>query len=265
MTISVRAGHQTFSQSFGSGPAKALAIHCSLAHSGAWAGVAGHLADKVTLEAFDMPGHGQSDGWDGEVDFSTLTTKIAASFFEAPMHLIGHSFGALVALRLAQAAPAAVLSLTLIEPVLFAAARTRPEWDQHVAEMVPFVRAMESRDLDAAAEAFIALWGGGVPWVEQSERSRDYAAQRIHLIAAGAPATHDDNAGLLAEGALESLLIPVMLIRGEASPSIIRAITDELAARLPDVGTADVAGAGHMLPLTHARQVAGLIEVNITR
>ena len=45
----------------------------------------------------------------------------------------------------------------------------------------------------------------------------------------------------------------------------INAIADEVAARLPDVGVADVEGAGHMLPVTHAKQCAGLIEVNVTR
>ena len=265
MPKAMRAGHPTFWQDFGSGPARALALHCSLAHSGAWSGVADVLADAVTMTAFDLPGHGQSGDWDGQEDYGTLTTKIAASFIEEPMHLIGHSFGAVAALRLAQAAPEVVLSLTMIEPVLFAAAKGRPEWDAHVAEIGAFVRAMEAQDRMRAAQEFTTLWGTGTDWEALTPRARDYAADRIHLIPAGAPAIYDDNARTLAPGALEALVMPVMLIRGDRSPSVITAITDELAARLPDVGTADVEGAGHMLPITHPDQTAGLIEVNINR
>lgn len=265
MPKAMRAGHPTFWQDFGTGPEKALAIHAGLMQSQAWSAVGERLADKVTLTAFDLPGHGQSGDWDGQDDYTTLCAKVAASFFEEPMHLIGHSFGAVVALRLAQAAPVVVKSLTLIEPVLFAAAKGCPEWDTHVMELAPFVRAMEARDREAAAEAFTRIWGSEAAWGTQSPRARAYAAERIHLIPAAAPATYDDNARTLAPGALEALTMPVMLIRGEGSPTVIRAITDELAARLPDVGTADVAGAGHMLPLTHPAQTAGLIEVNISR
>ena len=38
-----------------------------------------------------------------------------------------------------------------------------------------------------------------------------------------------------------------------------------LAARLPDVGVAVVPGAGHMVPLTHPTEVAGLVAVNLDR
>ncbi len=52
---------------------------------------------------------------------------------------------------------------------------------------------------------------------------------------------------------------------GEDSPPVIPAIADALAARLPDVGRARVPGAGHMLPITHPRQVAELIGLNLDR
>lgn len=265
MPKDVRAGQATFWQVLGEGPRSALAIHCSLAHSGAWGGVAERLWGKLALTAFDLPGHGQSDDWDGQEDFVTLTTRIAASFVEEPMDLIGHSVGAVAALRLTLAAPEAVRTLTLIEPVLFAAAKGHPEWDEHLAEIAPYERAMEAGDRTAAAREFTRVWGTGADWDSVSSRSRSYTEERIHLIPAGTPANYDDNGGILEPGGLECLPMPVMLIRGERSPSIIRRVADEIAARLPDVGVAEVEGAGHMLPITHPAQVAGLIEVNINR
>ncbi|CAN0585902.1 unnamed protein product, partial [Ectocarpus sp. 12 AP-2014] len=52
----------------GQGPRQALAIHCTMARSGAWKGVARALDDIAEITAFDLPGHGQSADWDGQGD-----------------------------------------------------------------------------------------------------------------------------------------------------------------------------------------------------
>ena len=59
--------------------------------------------------------------------------------------------------------------------------------------------------------------------------------------------------------------MPVMLIRGASSAPVMAPILEALAARLPDVGVAVVPGAGHMVPLTHPAEVAGLVAVNLDR
>ena len=59
--------------------------------------------------------------------------------------------------------------------------------------------------------------------------------------------------------------MPGMIIIGTACPPVIGRIAEEIAARLADVGLAEVPGAGHLLPVTHAAQVAGLIDVNLSR
>ncbi len=265
MTIEDRAGIATFSRHWGQGAEPALMIHCSLAHSGVWAGVAGRLGGHLSMTAFDLPGHGQSADWDGQGDYGRRATEVAATFYTEPMHLIGHSFGAVIALRLALAAPEGVRSLTLIEPVLFAAARGHPEWDRNEADFAPVKAALATGDREAAARAFMAIWGAGTEWHDLPARARQDAVARIDLIAAGDPMLRDDNARLLAPGRLEELDAPTMLIRGTGSPPVIARVTEEIAARLPDVGVAEVPGAGHMLPVTHSDQVAGLIGVNVSR
>lgn len=265
MPAGVRAGHPTFWQVFGTGARPALAVHCSLASSNAWAGVADRLADRLTLTAFDLPGHGRSAPWPGEGDFLTLVAQIAASFVEAPLDLIGHSFGAVAALRLAIAAPEAVRSLTLVEPVLFAAVMDTPEWNENLRVMERYRMALAAGERERAAEAFSAVWGSGQPWERMGKADRDVITGRIGLIEAGTPALFEDSGGILAPDALESLDMPVLLIRGTASPPIIERIAEAIAARLPDVGIATVPGAGHMLPITHPAETAGLIGVNLDR
>jgi len=218
------------------------------------------------LTAPDLPGHGRSADWDGSTDFHGLTTRIAealalASGGGAPVDLLGHSFGATVALRLALERPDLVRSLTLVEPVLFAAARAGggPEFAAHQAALLPFERAIAAGDRELAAELFQALWGGDAPFNSLAEPQRRYIADRIHLIAAADPVLTQDIPGLLAPGRLESLSLPVLMIEGAKSPPVVAAIQRELIGRLPDARRVVVVGAGHMTPITHATQVAAVI------
>jgi pimeloyl-ACP methyl ester carboxylesterase len=57
----------------------------------------------------------------------------------------------------------------------------------------------------------------------------------------------------------------VLIVRGDRSPAIIEGIAEAIAVRLPDVGVATVPGAGHMVPITHPAETAGLIGVNLDR
>jgi lipase len=62
---------------------------------------------------------------------------------------------------------------------------------------------------------------------------------------------------------LESLGVPVLLIEGGASPPVIGAIHAELARRLPMATRLSVAGAGHMVPITHPEPVAAAIAAHL--
>lgn len=252
-----RAGTGIFWRQYGDAPDTVL-IHCSLAHQGAWA----LLVKQTGIRgiAFDMPGHGRSDPWDGITDYQSQAADISASFCSAPMHLVGHSFGATVALRLALDRPDLVRSLVLIEPVFFAAARGTPELRDYEASFAPFVRAMESADHVRAAETFTDVWGTGQPWAELSADQHRYIIDRIHLIPAGSPAMNDDNAGQLEDGRLEALEIPTLLMRADRSAPVTAAINASLAKRLPKSKCVLVKGPGHMGPLTHPHLYRGPIQ-----
>jgi pimeloyl-ACP methyl ester carboxylesterase len=142
MHTDIRQGHEIFWQTIGTGPRPALAVHCTLGASQLWGPVLAPLGEQISATAFDQPNHGQSAPWDASGAapgaFQTLVTQIAASFIDRPVDLIGHSFGASVALRIAVAAPEAVRSLTLIEPVLFAAVEGSEKWRELRAHQANF-------------------------------------------------------------------------------------------------------------------------------
>lgn len=257
MPRSAKAGFPTYWTEFGFGARRALAIHCSLSSSGSWGGLARYLGGALTITAFDLPGHGRSGDWDDRGEIQKITVEIAAAFIARPADVIGHSFGATVALRLAAEQPALVRSLILIEPVFFAVAfADHPQIRaRHEAVMQDYAKAAEAGDRIAAAREFTAVWGDGRPWEAIPEEQRIALANRIEIVQAADAALLEDVGGLLKPGVLDSIEIPTLLIEGSRSPGIIAEINEALAARLPRAERAVIMGAAHMAPVTHPAQV----------
>jgi lipase len=103
-------------------------------------------------------------------------------------------------LQIALEMPEMVRTLTLIEPVLFAAAKGFPEYEAFRTGDGTLQGGACCGRADACGRKFTQIWGTGTPWNQIEERSRQYMADRIHLIEAGMPALADDNFGILAEG-----------------------------------------------------------------
>ena len=274
------AGHDTALWQWDrGGDRRLLMLHCSLAHGGAWYGLSERL-HGFQIVAPDLPGHGASAGCSAdpatlEGDIHGLSTAIAIELAERmadeagqPIDLMGHSFGGTLALRLALQRPDLVRRLVLIEPVLFAAARQMPGaspagWQSYIQAQQPINAAIAIGDFERAAGLFHAIWGSGTALECLPERARRYIVKRIALVSAMAPDLEADRPGLLAPGRLEALGAPVLLAEGGDSPAVIAAIHNGLAARLPRATRLQIAGAGHMLPLTHAAQLAPAIQAHL--
>jgi pimeloyl-ACP methyl ester carboxylesterase len=253
----------------GAGPERALALHCTMAFGGAWSGLARHLGDRLTLVAPDMPSHGRSADWDERSDFSdTVYQASLDAMDEGPMHVIGHSFGAMTALRLAVAHPERVRSLTVIEPVFFAVAhRMRPEvMDDHDARAASFTAAIASGDREGAARVFNRMWSVDAPkWDAIPQRTRDAMARAIHVVPDTQAFLYEDTSELLAPGALDACEIPTLVMRGEAAHPAIVAVNDGLAEIMPNARQAVIPEAGHMAPISHPAEVAAEIGALLDR
>ncbi|GLS86396.1 lipase LipV [Cypionkella aquatica] len=248
-----------------------LALHCSLAHAGAWSGLAAAL-HGVTITATDAPGHGRAPDWLADSDMHSLATAQSIAMVEslgagAAIDLISHSFGGTVALRIAVTRPDLVRSLTLIEPVIFAAARAvdAAAFQHFRDEHLEFGALVAAGDLEAAAAMFHAHWGSGERLADLPERTRAYMVDRIHLIVAQNPTLLDDAAGILRPGGLERVAAPVLLIEGAQSPAIIDTLHRALALRLPQCSRLIVPEAGHMVAISHAAQIAPSVQAHLDR
>ncbi len=258
-----RAGIATAAITRGEGARPALLLHCSLASARSLVPLMDRLGDVLSMTAIDLPGHGRSDPWTGEGDYLARCTDVAESFCDGGRVLVGHSFGAVVALALMARRPDLVRSAVLIEPVLFAAAAGTEAFEAHRQGHGAIRRALAAGDRERATALFTGAWGTGQDWSAIPEAQRRAMADRIHLVEASAPGLSEDSTGILAKGRLDRVGAPVLLLRGAESHPVVPEIAQGLLRRLPDAREQVLPGAAHMAPLTHPEAVAGAIRAHL--
>ena len=243
----------------GAGPG-VVCLHANASASGQWRDLMAELAAGFHVLAPDLFGAGGSPAWSGS---RPLSLRDEAEFIEpvlaaagSPLYLVGHSYGAAVALIAALANPGRVRAMALYEPTLFSlidAEGPSPNAADGIRGVVAEVdAALDAGDLDGAAEAFIDYWLAAGAW-------RQTPASRKPAIAASmANAPHWGNA-LFREptrlSAFESLDVPVLFMSGTRSTASALGVARLLTGALPRVRTLEFEDLGHMGPVTHPQVV----------
>lgn len=180
-----------------------------------------------------------------------------------PAHLVGHSYGGLVALSLAGRRPDLVRSIALYEPVAFGVLHDPPDAeglaDLRRLSTNPIFRASD-RGTEAWLEVFVDFWSGPGAWAALAEPTRQSFLASGRVVAEGVIALTDDRTPASAHSGITA---SALLIRGERSPVAARRVTAILSTALPHARLAEVDGAGHMGPLSHGREVNELIAAHI--
>jgi len=266
MPEGILAGTHAYWRQQGTGSRPVFFLHCTLGHSGAWKGVMSHLAPDCQMVAMDLPGHGRTGARDLSRTWQTQSRDMALELIEAgptPVDLVGHSFGATVALRLALERPDLVRSLTLIESVFFSAAKdaNRPEFDTHMNAHLGFYDLLDKQDKTGAARAFSNLWGGQVPFDSLPQAQRDYMADRIDMIRAGGESLLGEGPDYIPLARVAQMTVPVLLIEGSKTDPIVGAVHASLDDVLPNSVRQIIDGGGHMVPISHPYEVARAMRV----
>jgi pimeloyl-ACP methyl ester carboxylesterase len=241
-----------------------ICLHSSASSSAQWRPLMDALADRYRVLAVDLYGSGKSPAWP---DDRPLTLADEAALLDAVIagaggrcHLVGHSYGAAVAMAAALSDPTRVESLVVFEPILFALLMAddpaQPAAREIVAVRDDTVAALDRDDPHAAAARFIDYWMGAGAWSRTAEARRDGIARAIGAVPAQFDAAFSDPTPL---SAFASLDVPVLCITGSASPVSARAVTQLLAALMPRSVAVELDGVGHMAPITHADRVNALI------
>jgi pimeloyl-ACP methyl ester carboxylesterase len=132
----------------GDGPV-VLCLHSSTGTHAQWNGLADALSGRWQVVAPDLHGHGRSPAWPTavlntlHVDANAVTQLVqpAWGLVRRGIHLVGHSYGAAVAMQIALRHPQWVRSLTLYEPVAVGIVRRLAPQDAALDE----VREIASR------------------------------------------------------------------------------------------------------------------------
>jgi pimeloyl-ACP methyl ester carboxylesterase len=245
----------------GKGPAVVIG-HCSSASHKEWLPLIETLRSDWRVLAPDFIGYGRSDPWPAEEPFSTdadVNVLLAvAKKTKGPLHLVGHSYGAALALEAARTLGPRVKSLTLVEPVTFQLLRQEgwPEWAEVEQLGLAVLGPVAKGEDRAAAAAFMSYWLGRWRWWLSPERFKVAIAATIpkvaleFTIAIDAPTSLQDYAEVTA---------PTLLIKGSKTRAPTRAVVDLLGATLPNATLESLKGAGHMSPFTHPAALNRLI------
>ncbi|HEX9874188.1 MAG TPA: alpha/beta fold hydrolase [Deferrimonas sp.] len=244
-------------------------LHCSMSSKDQWRSLARLLKGEYRVIAFDLYGYGETPLPAG-IDTFSLGDEIAlverglAGLLEEgePFHLVGHSYGGAVALRLAHDRPERLRSLTLFEPVAFHLLRRDDPALQPVLQMArDLAAALGAGDPLAAAARFIDYWGGEGSFAATSLRTRELLAASIVKAPADFRALLDDPLSL---DDCRTLDLPICLMAGRQSRLPALRVADLLGDVLPRCTRVWVPG-GHMAPVTEAAQVNLLIREHLQR
>jgi pimeloyl-ACP methyl ester carboxylesterase len=246
---------EPFFREAGTGPG-VVCLHSNASNSGQWRGLMDLLAPKFRTLAVDSYGSGKSPDWHSD---RVISLGDEAAFIEpvlakagAPLALVGHSYGAAVALIAALANPGRVRALALYEPTLFSlldAEEPAPNDADGIRNAVArSSAALDAGDVDAAAGHFIDYWMGEGAWQQTPEQRKPPIAASVVNVRRWAHALMKEPAPL---EAFRALNVPVLYMVGKRSTASAHGVARLLTGALPRVEVVEFEKLGHMGPVTH--------------
>jgi pimeloyl-ACP methyl ester carboxylesterase len=248
-------GHTIAMRRAGSGPSLIL-LHGVGLRLEAWDNLVPYLSNSFSVIAIDLPGHGASAGLPKAapilVDY-TNRIALALRSVKHPALIVGHSMGALIALDLAIRCPELVSGVVALNCIF----RRSPEAAAAVRRRAGEISSQHAPDPEPTLER----WFGSNPqgeleganalcrkWLEAVSPLEYGKAYRVFAEEDGPP-----------ENDLTRLRCPTLFITGDSEPNSTPAMSKALAEVAADGEYLVVQGARHMMPMTHAGQVAEAI------
>lgn len=247
-----------------------ICLHSNASSSSQWRGLIERLSPYYHVLAPDSYGSGKSPDWPSDRIIS-LSDELALiepvlSETKAPFSLVGHSYGAAVALMAAIAQPDRVKALALYEPTLFSlidAESPQPNDADGIRNAVRMASAaLDQGDQQAAALAFIDYWMESGSWASMPASRQEPIALSIRNVRRWGHALTTEPTPL---AAFRQLNIPVLYMLGNRSTASAKGVARILQSTLPQVQVLKFDELGHMGPITHPEVVNAAIEAFLKR
>lgn len=250
-------------------PAPVVALHGTAGSGKQWRELVSSMQDRRSVICPDVPGYGDADRV--SVPVATMMDAEATVILQQiidlgqPVHLVGHSYGAAIALKIALRAPTMLASLTLIEPAMFhlldaGDAKDRALYRQIMAVAGMVSAAIAEGEPEAGMERFVDFWNGRGAFAATGSDMRAILASQIGQVAANFATGMAQNWSI---EACRVISCPTMAIMGLESRPVAQRVTEMVAEAIPDMQLAMIADAGHMSPFTHSAIVNRLIAGHI--
>ena len=240
-----------------------LLLHGSASSGAMWRRPAATLQPLYRVIAPDLIGYGKSAPWPAGAPYSVESeTRALAALLPCcgeAFHLVGHSFGGTVALRLALGNPVRIRTLTLIEPVFFGALRMAGADDAYsrfAAVRRRFESSLKAGTREDALRDFVAFWNGEGAWDALSKPAQAAMCAMADKIAL------DWKGSFALDASREQLALladRTALVRGDQSPTAMQVLVNSLHGLMPGSSCTVLPNAGHLSPLTHGGEVTNLI------
>lgn len=233
----------------------AMLVHSSVSGARQWSRLIDDLQDRFRVRAVNLFGYGRTPSWPAgrpqTLDDQARLVEMALPPDADRICLVGHSFGATVAMKAAARLGGRVGKLVLIEtnPFNLLAQNGRLDAFAEATALRDFVkRCCAGGEWATAAEKFADYWSGAGTWRAMRPERRAAFALALRSNCFEWDAVMND-ATTAAQWAA-SLPRDTLLIADSRSALPVREITAILRRACPAWAYQDVAGAGHMAPLT---------------
>lgn len=252
-----------FVRETGSGPG-VVCIHSNASSSAQWRGLTDMLSRDHLVLAPDSYGSGKSPDWHSD---RVISLRDEVHFIEpvlaragTPFALVGHSYGAAIALLAALLNPGRVRAIAIYEPTLFSvvdAERSPPNGADGIRNTVLAAgAALDAGNQDSAASHFIDFWMGTGSWRATPALRKPAIADSVVNVRRWSHALFSEPTPLQS---FADLKMPVLYMIGQSSPESAHAVARVLVPVLPCVKVIEFPELGHMAPVTHPEIVNAAI------
>jgi len=239
-------------------------IHSSVSGNRQWRALVDALKEGYRVLAPNLYGYGETTPWPSTSRQSLYAqAQLVLALCEdgeAPVHLVGHSFGASVAMKAASLLADRVGKLVLLEPNPFYILRQqgRVEAFSEARALRDHVKQFGSLgEWPKVAERFADYWSGDGSWAAMPEKRRQAFAASLP------PNFHEWDAVMNEETTVTEsncMTAKTLVVTAVDTRRPIREIVEILCRSCPNWSFAQLPEGGHMAPLTRPDLVNPIVR-----
>jgi pimeloyl-ACP methyl ester carboxylesterase len=249
----------------GTGPTVVL-VPGSCSTGAAWRPIISQWENRFRCVTTSLLGYGgtteRRSALDSSIAHEAETIEAVIRHAGTPVHLIGHSFGGLSALAVAQRRRVSLRSLTIIEAPAPELLRMMFEHEDYFAfrKMTDEYFAAYKAGHKCAIAQMIDFYGGEGTFAGWPQRVRDYAIETTVVNLLDWKSIYGF---ALTPALLASVRLPTLVLMGAKSHPAVKRANRLLGQCIPNAAVTKLADAAHFMISTHAKEVAHVIAQHL--